>query len=146
MIGINFALLTSYCAFRHRFNLLAAGFIDLLMFVSTAVRYGFWEATSCSFIAVVRLDYFFAPYKTSSFEQNAKQPDKAAIAKDKVKEPLALMDTDKNSKISQQAWMKFMEAEFGSLKSTASYSVNSRSNTILDTVLKQPSGRIVGNS
>ena len=42
-------------------------------------------------------------------------PDRIAIASEKVKELLALMDTDKNGKISKQEWMKFMEAEFDRL-------------------------------
>ena len=44
-----------------------------------------------------------------------KQPDPVAIASDKAKELLALMDTDKNGKISKREWMKFMEAEFDRL-------------------------------
>jgi len=44
-----------------------------------------------------------------------KEPNKAAIATETVKELLALMDTDKNGKISKQEWMKFMEAEFDRL-------------------------------
>lgn len=55
------ALLASYSAFRLHFNLPAAGFIDLLIVVLTALKFGFWEATSCSFFAVACLDYFFAP-------------------------------------------------------------------------------------
>lgn len=54
----------------------------------------------------------------TSFAQKAsvpKQPDTTAIASEKVKEILALMDTDKNGKISKQEWMKFMEAEFDRL-------------------------------
>ena len=54
-------LLASYGAFRLHFNLPTAGFIDLLIVVLTALRFGFWEATACSFIAVACLDYFFAP-------------------------------------------------------------------------------------
>lgn len=42
-------------------------------------------------------------------------PDRIAMASEKVKELLALMDTDKNGKISKQQWMKFMEAEFDKL-------------------------------
>ncbi len=55
---------------------------------------------------------------TTSFAQRAsvpRQPNISAIASDKVKELLALMDTDKNGKISKQEWMKFMEAEFDRL-------------------------------
>jgi len=44
-----------------------------------------------------------------------KQPDTVAIASEKCKEILTLMDTDKNGKISKQEWMKFMEAEFDRL-------------------------------
>ncbi len=54
----------------------------------------------------------------TSFAQKAsvpKQPNTAAIASEKVKELLALMDTDKNGKISRQEWIKFMEAEFDRL-------------------------------
>jgi CRISPR/Cas system-associated endonuclease Cas3-HD len=53
-----------------------------------------------------------------SFAQKAsvpKQPNTVAIASEKCKEVLALMDTDKNGKISKQEWMKFMEAEFDRL-------------------------------
>ena len=53
--------LVSYCAFRLHFNLPTAGFIDLLIVVLTALKFGFWEATGCSFVAVACLDYFFAP-------------------------------------------------------------------------------------
>jgi len=55
---------------------------------------------------------------STSFAQKAsvpKQPDAVALASDKVKELLALMDTDKNGKISKHEWMKFMEAEFDRL-------------------------------
>jgi len=55
---------------------------------------------------------------STSFAQKAsvpKQPDTVAIASEKVKELLALMDTDKNGKISKQEWMKFMEVEFDRL-------------------------------
>jgi len=44
-----------------------------------------------------------------------KQPNTVAIAREKVKELLGLMDPDKNGKISKQEWMKFMEAEFDRL-------------------------------
>jgi len=57
----------------------------------------------------------------ASFAQKApvpKQPNTAAMASEKVKELLALMDADKNGKISKQAWMKFMEAEFDKLDTT----------------------------
>ena len=44
-----------------------------------------------------------------------KQPDTLAMASEKTKELLLLMDPDKNGKISKQEWMKFMEAEFDKL-------------------------------
>ena len=55
---------------------------------------------------------------SASFAQKAsvpEQPDTVAITSEKVKELLALMDTDKNGKISKEEWMKFMEAEFDRL-------------------------------
>ncbi len=54
-------LLANYCAFRSHFNLPSAGFIDLLVVVLTALKFGFWEATGCSFAAVACLDYLFVP-------------------------------------------------------------------------------------
>jgi Ca2+-binding EF-hand superfamily protein len=44
-----------------------------------------------------------------------KQPTRQALVQHNVKELLLLMDTDKNGKISKQAWMKFMESEFDTL-------------------------------
>jgi len=44
-----------------------------------------------------------------------KPRDTIAMASDKAREILLLMDTDQNGKISKQAWMKFMEAEFDRL-------------------------------
>ena len=41
-----------------------------------------------------------------------KPQDKLALGEEGVKQLLLLMDTDKNGKISEQEWMKFMEAEF----------------------------------
>jgi len=60
----------------------------------------------------------WGPLRETSFAQKAsvpKQPDKATIATENVKALLALMDTDKNGKISKQEWMKFMESEFDRL-------------------------------
>jgi hypothetical protein len=44
-----------------------------------------------------------------------KYPDKLAIAETNAKRMLALMDTDKNGKISKREWMDFMSAEFDRL-------------------------------
>jgi two-component system, OmpR family, sensor histidine kinase KdpD len=55
------ALLLSYCAFQLDFNLPTAGFVCLLIVVLSALKFGFWEATVSSFVAVACLDYFFAP-------------------------------------------------------------------------------------
>lgn len=55
---------------------------------------------------------------STSFAQKAsvpKRPTPVAMVSAKVKEILALMDTDKNGKISKQEWMKFMTAEFDRL-------------------------------
>ena len=53
-----------------------------------------------------------------SFGQRAavpKQQTKDSMAQQNVKELLLLMNTDKDGKISKQAWMKFMEAQFDAL-------------------------------
>lgn len=57
---------------------------------------------------------------STSFAQKATvpiQPDTVAIASEQCKELLAMMDTDKNGKISKQEWMNFMEKEFDRLAS-----------------------------
>jgi len=53
-----------------------------------------------------------------SFAQKASVPKQAntvAIAREKIKELLALMDTDNRGKITKQQWLKFMEVEFDRL-------------------------------
>jgi Ca2+-binding EF-hand superfamily protein len=58
-----------------------------------------------------------------------KPPNAVAIASEKdekVKELLALMDTDKRGKISKQAWMNFMEAEFDRLDATKKGEIDPR--------------------
>jgi|HubBroStandDraft_2_1064218.scaffolds.fasta_scaffold292211_3 hypothetical protein len=54
----------------------------------------------------------------TSWAQKASVPkhqDTVALGHDKAIELLLVMDTDKNGKVSKQAWMKFMEAEFDRL-------------------------------
>jgi hypothetical protein len=41
-----------------------------------------------------------------------RQPDKLQLGEDEVKQLLLLIGGDENGKITKQAWMKFMEAEF----------------------------------
>ena len=55
------ALLLNYCAFRLHFNLSTASSINLLVIVLTALKFGFWEATGSSLLAVACLDYFYTP-------------------------------------------------------------------------------------
>ena len=43
---------------------------------------------------------------------DAKKQNTVVLGEDEVKQLLALMDTDKNGKISKQEYMKFMDAEF----------------------------------
>jgi hypothetical protein len=56
---------------------------------------------------------------SSSFAQDTasapKYPDTLALAEANAKQLLALMDTDKNGKISKKEWMDFMSAEFDRL-------------------------------
>jgi hypothetical protein len=55
----------------------------------------------------------------TSFAQDTanvpKYPDKLALAQANAKQLLALMDTDKNGKISKKEWMNFMSKEFDRL-------------------------------
>jgi Ca2+-binding EF-hand superfamily protein len=44
-----------------------------------------------------------------------KNPNRAAIAEQNVKQLLLLMDTDKNGRISKEEWMDFMSKEFDRL-------------------------------
>ena len=44
-----------------------------------------------------------------------KYPDKLALAQANAKQLLALMDTNKNGRISKQEWMNFMSKEFDRL-------------------------------
>jgi hypothetical protein len=44
-----------------------------------------------------------------------RQQDTVALGRDEAIELLLVMDTDKNGKVSKQAWMNFMEAEFDRL-------------------------------
>jgi hypothetical protein len=46
---------------------------------------------------------------------DAKKQNSVTLGEDEVKQLLALMDTDKNGKISKAEFMKFMEAEFDRL-------------------------------
>lgn len=59
--GTAAVLLLSYCGFRLHFNLSTADSIDLLIVVIVALKFGFWEATASSLVAVASLAYFFAP-------------------------------------------------------------------------------------
>jgi hypothetical protein len=56
---------------------------------------------------------------SSAFAQkatpDARKQNTVALGEDEVKQLLALMDTDKNGKISKAEFMKFMEAEFDRL-------------------------------
>lgn len=51
----------------------------------------------------------------SAQKSTAPMPNASAVAMQKVKELLLLMDTDKNGKISREEWMTFMAAEFDRL-------------------------------
>jgi len=56
--GAALALLT-YCEFALRVNLTTISFSYLLLVVAVALRFGFWQASQTSLLAVVCLDYFF---------------------------------------------------------------------------------------
>lgn len=66
-------------------------------------------------VTVLGITLFLA---VSGFAQKADVPkrhDTVAIASEKVKELLLLMNTNKEGKVSRQDWMEFMEAEFDRL-------------------------------
>jgi Ca2+-binding EF-hand superfamily protein len=57
----------------------------------------------------------------TSFAQKTsvpKQRNTIAMASDNAREIFLLMNTNRNGKISKQAWMRFMEAEFDRLDTT----------------------------
>jgi Ca2+-binding EF-hand superfamily protein len=56
-----------------------------------------------------------APAGYAAQKSATPKPDINALAAEKVKELLLLMDTNKNGKISRQEWMNFMAAEFDRL-------------------------------
>lgn len=66
-------------------------------------------------IAWVSVIFAFAGTAFAQKEAVPKQPNKAVLADEHVKELLLVMDTDENGKISKQEWMTFMEAEFDRL-------------------------------
>jgi len=54
------ALLT-YCGFVLQINLLTISLLYLLVVVAVASRFGFWQASFTSLVAVLLLDYYFEP-------------------------------------------------------------------------------------
>jgi two-component system sensor histidine kinase KdpD len=52
-------VLLTYCGFVLQVNLLTIGLLYLLIVVAVASRFGFWQASLISLLAVVCLDYFF---------------------------------------------------------------------------------------
>jgi two-component system sensor histidine kinase KdpD len=54
------ALLT-YAGFSFRFNPMTISFLYLLLVIAVAWRYGFWQASFLSLLAVLCLDYYFLP-------------------------------------------------------------------------------------
>jgi two-component system sensor histidine kinase KdpD len=54
------ALLT-YCGFVLQINLLTISLLYLLVVVAAASRFGFWQASFTSLVAVLLLDYYFEP-------------------------------------------------------------------------------------
>ena len=55
-----------------------------------------------------------------------RQPDKLQLGEDEVKQLLLLIGGDENGKITKQAWMKFMEAEFDRLDKDKSGDVDAK--------------------
>lgn len=79
----------------------------------------------------------------TSFAQKASVPkerDSVANREEKAKELLALMDTDKNGKVSKQEWMKFMEAEFDRLDTSKKGEIPSEGNLEIEELGQAGSG------
>ncbi len=72
---------------------------------------------------------------------DAKKQNSVALGEDEVKQMLALMDTDKNGKISKAEFMKFMEAEFDRLDKDKSGELDAKE---LTQSLLRPSRGAVG--
>jgi hypothetical protein len=68
-------------------------------------------------VAIAALVATWAILGTAVAQRQAvpKPQDKLALGEPEVTQLLLLMDTDKNSKISKEEWMKFVEAEFDRL-------------------------------
>jgi hypothetical protein len=70
------------------------------------------------FIAFIAMLVAFLALPGIAVAQKAATPkpqDRLTLGEAEVEQLLLLMDTDKNGKISEQEWMKFMEAEFDRL-------------------------------
>jgi hypothetical protein len=76
-------------------------------------KFGFYMLLVAAFYigVVFELGTAFAQKSTP----DAKKQNAVVLGEDEVKQLLALMDTDKNGKISKAEYMKFMEAEFDRL-------------------------------
>lgn len=72
---------------------------------------------------------------------DTKKQNAVALGEDEVKQMLALMDTDKNGKISKAEFMKFMEAEFDRLDKDKSGELDAKE---LTQSLVRPSRGAVG--
>lgn len=72
---------------------------------------------------------------------DAKKQNTVVLGEDEVKQMLALMDTDKNGKISKAEFMKFMEAEFDRLDKDKSGELDAKE---LTQSLVRPSRGAVG--
>jgi two-component system sensor histidine kinase KdpD len=59
LIAVTALALLTYCEFALRVNLTTISFSYLLLVVAVALRFGFWQASQISLLAVVCLDYFF---------------------------------------------------------------------------------------
>jgi Ca2+-binding EF-hand superfamily protein len=75
-----------------------------------------FKRTNAGFIAVLAVAGAIASAALAQTKATAPKPqDKLALAEERAKELLLLIDTEKKGKISKQEWMKFMEAEFDRL-------------------------------
>lgn len=98
------------------------------------------------FIPLVVLLYAGVVFEVATAFAQVRTPDNrktnaVALGADEVKQLLALMDTDKNGKISKAEFMKFMEAEFDRLDTDKSGELDAKE---LTKSLVRPSKGAVG--
>ena len=88
----------------------------MLVYIDTRTKRGLRLTSACS------------PRSTKSKNWSAVtwSQGKLSLGKDKVKQSLLFIDTDRSGKITKQEWMRFMEAEFDRIDKNKSGELNAK--------------------